>query len=102
MPKPKDFEAFLLEKHGDQYVGTDDMMVDDYNEWVQDLSEDDWIKYGNQFRDQILLTIDKAKSILDELVDTIDDFELLMNKRSVINKLFQQLAKLLEINLKEI
>ena len=44
-----DFENFLMEKHAEQYVGTDDMMPDDFNDWVTDLDVEDLIKFGNEF-----------------------------------------------------
>ena len=44
------FEDFLMEKHGEQYIGTDDMMPDDFNEvWIVNLEIEDWIKYGDEF-----------------------------------------------------
>jgi len=45
----KEFEDFLQEVHGEQYVGTDDMMPDDYEEWLQDLDVDMWILLGMRF-----------------------------------------------------
>jgi len=45
-----DFESFLMDKHGDQYVGTGDMIVDDFENWIQNLSIDDWLKYGDEFK----------------------------------------------------
>lgn len=45
----KDFEDFLRWRHADQYVGTDDMMIEDFERWVQDLTTDDWINYGNKY-----------------------------------------------------
>ncbi len=52
--KPKldikpDFEGFLMDKHGEDYIGTDDMMPDAFNNWVQDLEVDDFINYGNEY-----------------------------------------------------
>ena len=32
--KYKDFEDFLQDKHAEQYVGTDDMMIDDFEDWL--------------------------------------------------------------------
>jgi len=45
----REFEDFLQEVHGEQYVGTDDMMPDDYEEWLQDLDVDRWILLGMRF-----------------------------------------------------
>ena len=44
-----DFEHFLQEIHGAQYIGTDDCMPDDFNDWLNDLSPDYWIEYGDKF-----------------------------------------------------
>jgi len=45
----KDFNDFLQDKHGKQYRGLDDNMPDDYNEWLENLSTDDWIMYGEDY-----------------------------------------------------
>ena len=47
--KYKDFEDYLMEVHGEQYVGTKDCMIDDFNKWVQELGCDEFIEYGNKF-----------------------------------------------------
>ena len=52
-----DFESFLMEKHAEDYVGTDDMMPDAFADWVQDLGEDDVIRYGNLYAEQILTNL---------------------------------------------
>ena len=49
MKETKEFEDFLQEVHGEQYVGTDDMMDDDYEKWLQDLDVDHWILLGMRF-----------------------------------------------------
>ena len=43
------FEKFLQDIHGEQYVGTDDLMPEDYEEWLQDLDTDTWLEYGAKF-----------------------------------------------------
>ena len=43
------FEEFLQEEHGKQFVGTKDMLIDDFESWIQNLSVDDWIRLGNRF-----------------------------------------------------
>lgn len=43
------FEDFLTDKHAKQYTGTDDNMSDDFNKWLQNLSVDEWLKYGDEF-----------------------------------------------------
>lgn len=45
-----DFEDFLMDKHGEQYIGTDDCMIDDFEKWLEDLGIDDWLKYGDEFK----------------------------------------------------
>lgn len=44
------FEDFLQEKHGEEFVGTKDIIVDDYNDWLENLSIDNWIELGDKFR----------------------------------------------------
>ena len=55
--KKIDFEQFLMEKHAEEYVGTDDMMPDAFADWVQDLGADDVIRYGNLYAEQILTNL---------------------------------------------
>lgn len=43
------FEDFLMEQHAEQYVGTGDMMIDDFNDWVTDLDVEELIKFGDKF-----------------------------------------------------
>ena len=43
------FEQFLLEKYSEQYVGTDDCMVDDFSEWLEEVDLEDVIEYGDMF-----------------------------------------------------
>ncbi len=40
------FETFLQDKHAEQYVGLDDEMPDNFDEWLQDLDPDAWILLG--------------------------------------------------------
>jgi len=44
------FEDFLMEKHSEQYVGTDDMMPDDFPEWLENLTINDWIFLGDKYK----------------------------------------------------
>ena len=48
MPK-LDFENFLMMKHAEDYIGTDDCMPDAFNDWLEDISIEDWLKYGDEF-----------------------------------------------------
>ncbi len=50
---PKDFEDYLIEEHAEQYIGTKDCMIDDFNKWVQDLGVDELIDYGNKCLSEI-------------------------------------------------
>lgn len=35
--------------HADEYVGLDDDMPDDYNDWLSELSSDDFIRYADAY-----------------------------------------------------
>ena len=48
------FEEFLQERHGAQYIGTKDCMVDDFDDWLTYLSPSEWINYGQWFSDRIV------------------------------------------------
>ena len=43
----KGFEAYLAEIHAEQYIGAKDMMIDDFAEWLADLSVEQWLEFGN-------------------------------------------------------
>ena len=43
------FEEFLRERHASHYIGTKDYMLDDFSNWLEDLSIDEWINYGEMF-----------------------------------------------------
>ncbi len=59
------FEDFLMEQHGKDYVGTDDMMPDAYNDWIVNLSFDEWITLGDLYGiERALMANDRAIEIL--------------------------------------
>lgn len=43
------FEDFLMTQHANQYVGTKDMLVDDFPGWLTHLCADELIEYGDMF-----------------------------------------------------
>lgn len=43
------FEDYLKERHADAYTGTDDDMPDDFERWLEELTLDEVIEYGNEF-----------------------------------------------------
>lgn len=51
--KYKDFEDFLMSKHGDQYTGLDDGMPDDYEAWLLELDVNDLIKWANDYANTV-------------------------------------------------
>ena len=49
MKKP-DFEDFLATKHAEQAVGVlDDDMPDDFNAWMENIDQEELIKFANQY-----------------------------------------------------
>jgi hypothetical protein len=50
-----DFENYLQNKHADQYNGTDDTMIDDYEDWLQELDPQDLIDYANEWGITLLI-----------------------------------------------
>ena len=43
------FEEYLKWVHADQYIGTDDDMLDNFNDWLGTLDGEDYITHGNAF-----------------------------------------------------
>lgn len=54
MPKHLTFEDFLREKHGENYTGTDDMMPDAYEFWLERLDIEEMIQLGEQYGKKLL------------------------------------------------
>ncbi len=46
---PGTFEDFMMDKHADQYTGLKDGMVDDCNDWLEGLSVDEWLEFGDKY-----------------------------------------------------
>jgi len=55
------FEDFLMEKHAENYIGTKDCMVDDFNDWLTTKDMDIIINYGDEFAKQ------QSKELLEAL-----------------------------------
>ena len=49
MKKYRDFTDYLMEKHAEQYTGTDDMMPDDFEQWKDELDVEDVIDYADKW-----------------------------------------------------
>jgi len=47
--KNVDFENYLQEKHSEQYVGIDDDMPDDFNDWLCALDPQEIIDYAELY-----------------------------------------------------
>ena len=43
------FEEWLRTKHAEEYIGTDDMMIDDFERWISELDIDSWLNYGEWY-----------------------------------------------------
>jgi hypothetical protein len=50
-----DFEAFLIDKHADQYQGLDDEMIDDFYSWTEDLEYETLVKYADEYSASLYL-----------------------------------------------
>ena len=66
---PKTFEDYLMEKHAEQYIGTKDCMIDDFNKWVQELGIDEIIELGEKFASNFRLWQEKCLINLGITID---------------------------------
>jgi len=66
----KGFEDFLMERHAEDYIGTKDSMVDDFGDWISNLSPDEFIEYGDLFA--IRKQKDFRKKALSKIQEMID------------------------------
>lgn len=60
----KKFEDFLKEKHGEEYIGTDDDMPEAFDAWLTELTPDEMISFGDQFGE---LKMDEASAEMQSL-----------------------------------
>jgi len=74
-----DFETFLMEKHADQFVGTKDMLVDDWPDWVTGLDVDTIIDYANEYTKILVIKLEvymkQIQKELFQLNTTIEDYQ---------------------------
>ena len=47
--KYRSFEDYLLHQHAKQYLGFDDEMCEDYEDWLANLEVDEFIRYGDEY-----------------------------------------------------
>jgi len=52
--KKIDFEGYLQEQHASQYVGAFTLMMEDFNEWLDELDIDEWIDFGDEFAQDLV------------------------------------------------
>ena len=70
-----DFEQFLMDKHAEGYVGTDDMMMDSFNEWVADLEVMEFIEYGDTYAKRLFRKFGKEKIDKEKIRKIIDKID---------------------------
>ena len=68
--KKLDFEDFLRDKHAKEYRGTDDNMIDDYENWLTKIFYEEYIDYANKF---ITAKLEKVEITMPDLIDVIKD-----------------------------
>ncbi len=71
MDKINRFEEFLRDRHGEEYIGTKDMMIDDFEDWLTKLDIDQWINYGEWFGNLI-----EKKLIEKQIEDKYKRFQM--------------------------
>jgi len=71
------FEEYLKEIHADNYMGTDDDMPDNFDDFLGNLEGEDYIEHGNAF----------TKLLLD-LISTTAEQEMRENIRKEITVIF--------------
>lgn len=68
------FEQFLIDKHATQYLGTDDDMPDDFDEWLCQLTNDEWIKLGELFgKECSFKAIDNIEQAIQRITAPLGD-----------------------------
>jgi len=53
----KNFEEYLQDKHAALYQGLDDEMSENFSEWLDALSIDDWIEYAEKWHKEECVNI---------------------------------------------
>ena len=49
MNTPNDFEDYLASQHAKQYTGTDDLMPDDFEDWLENLDKQELIEFADKY-----------------------------------------------------
>jgi len=59
-------EEYLQEIHADGYTGTDDDMPDAFDEFIQELEPEEWIKHADNYAESIIIrmTVVEEKAIV--------------------------------------
>jgi len=67
MKKKLTFEDYLMEQHALQFIGTKDMMIDDFPNWLESLEFDDWFSFGDSFGvEKAIESIDRVRENLNK------------------------------------
>ncbi|MEA2036116.1 MAG: hypothetical protein U9O94_01305 [Nanoarchaeota archaeon] len=72
------FYAYLQDIHAAQYVGTDDCMPDDFEEWLQDLDIEEWLEYGTSY-----CVAEKVKMVDEETEQALQNLRKIMEKEAI-------------------
>ena len=68
---PFEFEGYLKSVHAEEYMGLDDEMGDDFDNWLVEMDVDDWIEYGNKAVIEAIQGTE-PKNVLDPMF-SVDD-----------------------------
>lgn len=67
------FEDYLMEQHALQFIGTKDMMIDDFSNWLENLSIDEWFDFGDKFEADKIKEINQLKEKIRQADYTFRD-----------------------------
>ena len=99
-PKTWRVDEYLQSVHAKDYVGTDDDMTDDYNNWLVELQVDDWLNSSEEALSQELQAQKKrVLEIVEEVGNTESDDP---NKRTKCCDYHQALSDISERIEKEV
>jgi len=49
----KNFEEYLQEIHMKTYIGSKDLAIEAFGQWLEDLEPEDWMHYADKFVEKI-------------------------------------------------
>ncbi len=65
------FEEYLKEIHAKNYMGTDDDMPDEFDNWLGSLDGEDYMRYADDMLTQFTTRMDESIALQERAIDAL-------------------------------